>query len=55
MNWTNGACYKGHWLDGVQHGPGKFHLIKVKFMCRAWATKKANLIIMFWSSYNSKI
>jgi hypothetical protein len=26
MYWTNGACYKGNWLDGVQHGDGEIHV-----------------------------
>lgn len=22
MNWTDGSCYKGDWVNGVQHGRG---------------------------------
>ena len=30
MFWTNGAFYKGEWLDGVQHGLGKEDIIQVR-------------------------
>jgi hypothetical protein len=22
MTWTDGSCYKGEWLNGIQHGIG---------------------------------